>query len=297
MTRLDEDAADAEGVVGWTVPARDALRADRGLDLRSVDRNGTPGFVGDKAAGRAALAARGETLSVLQEKLFAHGRTGGDRSVLLVLQGMDTAGKGGVVRHVLGMVDPQGVALRAFAAPTAQEREQHYLQRIRDALPAPGRIGVFDRSHYEDVLIVRVEDLVPRSEWEQRYDEIVAFEQEVAARGTVVVKVLLAVSYEEQAARLRKRLERPDKHWKYDPSDVDGRLRWDDYDEAYQTVLDRTSTAAAPWHVVPADRKWFARLAVTELLVEALEELDLQWPTVDLDVAAELARLEATVHP
>jgi PPK2 family polyphosphate:nucleotide phosphotransferase len=282
--------------VGWTVPAQEALRADRGLDLTTLDRNGTPGFVGDKAAGRDAMAARGEALSVLQEKLFAHGRTGGGRSVLLVLQGMDTAGKGGVVRHVLGMVDPQGVALRAFGAPTAQEREQHYLQRIRDALPAAGRIGVFDRSHYEDVLIVRVENLVPAAEWERRYDEIVAFEEEVAARGTAIVKVLLAVSYEEQAERLRKRLERPDKHWKYDPADVDARLRWDDYQKAYQAVLDRTSTDAAPWHVVPADRKWFARLAVTELLVEALEGLDLRWPRVELDVAAELARLEATAR-
>ncbi|EYR62709.1 polyphosphate kinase, partial [Actinotalea ferrariae CF5-4] len=267
-----------------------------GLDLATVDRRGTPGFAGGKAEGAAAMAARGAALSELQEKLYAHGRTGGDRSVLLVLQGMDTAGKGGVVRHVLGMVDPQGVALRAFGPPTPQEATQHYLERIRAALPAPGRIGVFDRSHYEDVLVVRVEGLVPPEEWERRYAEIVAFEEEVAARGTTIVKVVLAVSYEEQAARLRERLERPEKHWKYNPGDIDARLRWDDYQEAYQAVLDRTSTDAAPWYVVPADRKWFARLAVTELLVDALDGLGLDWPRVDLDVPGELARLDATAR-
>lgn len=293
------DGGAASPADGWTTPAHEALRAGPGgtIDLGALDRDGTPGFVGGKTAGRAAMAARGKTLSELQEQLYAHGRTGGDRSVLLVLQGMDTAGKGGVVRHVLGMVDPQGVALRAFGPPTAQEAQHHYLQRIRDALPAPGRIGVFDRSHYEDVLVVRVEELVPRSQWERRYDEIVAFEEEVVARGTALVKVMLAVSYEEQGRRLRERLERPDKHWKYNPGDIDARLRWDDYQEAYQAVLDRTSTEAAPWYVVPADRKWFARLAVTELLVEALEGLGLDWPQVDLDVEAELARLDATARP
>ncbi|WP_225754424.1 PPK2 family polyphosphate kinase [Actinotalea sp. Marseille-Q4924] len=297
--RGDDSAGTGAGTTtppGWSVPAHEALRAGPGFDLAGMDRRGTPGFDGDKAQGRTAMAARGETLSELQEKLYAHGRTGGDRSVLLVLQGMDTAGKGGVVRHVLGMVDPQGVSLRAFGPPTPQEAAQHYLERIRAALPAPGRIGVFDRSHYEDVLVVRVENLVPRSEWKGRYDEIVAFEEEVAARGTVVVKVMLTVSYEEQAARLRERLERPEKHWKYNPGDIDARLRWDDYQEAYQAVLDRTSTDEAPWYVVPADRKWFARLAVTELLVEALEGLGLDWPEVHLDVETELARLDATAR-
>src|SRR5699024_2243454 len=142
--------------------------------------------------------------------LFAHGRTGGDRSVLLVLQGMDTAGKGGIVRHVLGMVDPQGVALRSFGVPTAEEARHHYLWRIRRALPRPGYIGVFDRSHYEDVLVVRVEELVPPEAWERRYDEINAFEAKAVAAGTTVVKVMLAVSPEEQTERLRERLVRPD---------------------------------------------------------------------------------------
>ncbi|NCT90946.1 polyphosphate kinase 2 family protein [Cellulomonas sp. APG4] len=277
----------------WDVPARAALAAD-GLDLTALDRRSTPGWSGDKAAGRARTVNRGARMSELQELLYAHGRSGGERSVLLVLQGMDTAGKGGIVRHVLGMVDPQGVALRSFGVPTAEERTQHYLWRIRNALPRPGAIGVFDRSHYEDVLVVRVEDLVPRDVWEPRYDEINAFEAELVEAGTVVVKVMLAISPEEQAERLRERLERPDKYWKYNPGDIDARERWHDYTAAYQAVLDRTSTAHAPWYVVPADRKWYARLAVTELLTDALLGLGLSWPPADFDVATELARLDAS---
>jgi PPK2 family polyphosphate:nucleotide phosphotransferase len=280
----------------WHTPAHEALRADPGTDVTAVDGRSTPGWTGGKKAGRSYMQAQGERLAELQEKLYAHGRTGGDRSVLLVLQGMDTAGKGGVVRTVMGMVDPQGVALRAFGVPTPEEAEQHYLWRIRRALPPGGAIGVFDRSHYEDVLVVRVEELVPPQEWRPRYDEIVAFEEEVVASGTVLIKVMLSVSWEEQARRLQRRLDRPDRHWKYDPSDIDARFRWADYQAAYQDVVDRTSTDHAPWYVVPADRKWFSRLAVTELLLGALEGMGLDWPRTDLDVAAESRRLAETLE-
>ncbi|MCL3862231.1 PPK2 family polyphosphate kinase [Actinotalea sp. K2] len=280
----------------WEMSPAAALRVTPGFDLAGLDHSATPGWSAGKKEGRAATGDRGEIMSDLQERLFAHGRSGGDRSVLLILQGMDTSGKGGVVRHVLGMVDPQGVALRSFAAPTPQEAAEHYLERVRRSLPRPGYIGVFDRSHYEDVLIVRVEELVPRSGWEPRYDEINAFEEEVAAAGTTIVKVLLAVSPDEQAERLRRRLERLDKHWKYDPADIDARERWPEYLEAYQAVLDRTSTPTAPWHVVPADRKWYARLAVTELVTRALDDLHLTWPTAGFDPQVELARLEASTH-
>lgn len=282
---------------GWTTPAHEALRAGPGFDLAALDSAATPGWTGDKDAAEDHLAERGERLSELQELLFAHGRSDGTRAVLLVLQGLDTAGKGGIVRHVLGMVDPQGVALRSFGVPTPEERAQHYLWRIRAALPRPGYIGVFDRSHYEDVLVARVAGLVPPEVWGARYDEINAFEEEVEAAGTVVVKVMLAISPQEQAERLRERLERPDKHWKYNPGDLDVRAQWPAYEEAYQAVLDRTSTDLAPWFVVPADRKWYARLAVTELLIEALEGLDLTWPEADFDVTAERARLDASVVP
>ena len=284
------------GKHGWTTPAHEALRV-ASLDLGALDRASTPGWTGDKEAAEDHLAERGERLSELQELLFAHGRSDGTRAVLLVLQGLDTAGKGGIVRHVLGMVDPQGVALRSFGVPTPEEKAHHFLWRIRAALPRPGYIGVFDRSHYEDVLVARVAGLVPSEVWEARYDEINAFEAEVEAAGTVVVKVMLAISPQEQAERLRERLERPDKHWKYNPGDLDVRAQWPAYEEAYQAVLDRTSTDGVPWFVVPADRKWYARLAVTELLIEALESLDLTWPEADFDVAAERTRLDASIVP
>ena len=178
----------------WSTSPAQALRVGPGFDLAAVDLSATPGWEHDEDAADKRLLADGEHLSEDQERLFAHGRSGGTRSVLLVLQGMDTAGKGGIVRHVLGLVDPQGVQLRSFGVPTEKERSQHYLQRIREALPTPGRIGVFDRSHYEDVLVVRVNELVPREVWEPRYDEINAFEREVVDAGTVIVKVALLVS-------------------------------------------------------------------------------------------------------
>ncbi len=294
-----EKAAQAQVAADASVAARrdaaiELLRVRPGFRLSDLDAASTPGFEGSRKDGERALAAIGEQLSDLQERLFAHGRTGGDRSVLLVLQGLDTAGKGGIVRHVLGLVDPQGVALRSFGVPTPEERRHHYLWRIRRALPPAGRIGVFDRSHYEDVLVVRVDELVAPDVWGKRYDEINAFEAKVAAAGTTVVKVALWVSADEQYARLHERLTRPDKHWKYNPSDVDVRTRRPLYEAAYQDVLDRTSTEVAPWYVVPADNKWYARLAVSALLHRALSDLDLGWPTADYDVEAELARLEAT---
>ena len=278
----------------WSAPAHEVLRATSGFDLAGLDRRATPGWRDGKKAAVARLNNRMARMSELQERLFAHGRSDGTRSVLLVLQGMDTAGKGGIVRHVIGAVDPQGVLLRSFGVPTHEELSHHYLWRIRNALPRPGYIGVFDRSHYEDVLVVRVAELVPPDVWEPRYDEINAFEAEVTAAGTTVVKVLLAVSAREKAARLRERLERPDKHWKYNPGDIDAREQWDAYTGAYQAVLDRTSTDVAPWYVVPADRKWYARLAVSELLTRALKDLGLSWPLADFDVPTELARLAAS---
>ncbi|MFI2365013.1 PPK2 family polyphosphate kinase [Promicromonospora sp. NPDC019610] len=278
----------------WETPAADVLRWVRGTDLSALDQAGTPGWAGDRADGEKLMAARGEELADLQERLFAHGRTGGDRSVLLVLQGLDTSGKGGIVRHVVGMVDPQGVMHRGFGVPTPEEQQHDYLWRIRNALPRPGYLGVFDRSHHEQVLVVRVDRLEPVRVWRKHFAELNAFEAEVAASGTVIVKVTLVVSPDEQKKRLAKRLERPDKHWKYNPSDIDVRLKLPEYLAAYQEMLDRTSTKEAPWYVVPADRKWYARLAVTELLTDALRSLDLGWPPADFDVAAEKARLAAT---
>lgn len=285
---------DAAKHPGWKKPPLEALRAPAGLDLAAFDRAATPGWKHGKQAGEDMVARHADELSELQERLFAEGRSGGSRSVLLVLQGMDTAGKGGIVRHVVGLVDPQGVAHRSFGVPTPEEARHHYLWRIRRSLPRPGFIGVFDRSHYEDVLVVRVDGLVPPEVWEKRYDEINRFEERLVESGTRIVKVALLVSPEEQKARLLERLDRPDKYWKYNPGDVDSREKWPAYQEAYQAVLDRTNTEVAPWYAVPADRKWFARLAVSELLLEALRGLDLGWPPADFDVEAERARLLAT---
>jgi PPK2 family polyphosphate:nucleotide phosphotransferase len=270
------------------------LRPKPGFDIRTAHTSANPGFQGDKAAGEAALKSERNELAELQEKLFASSRFGDERRVLLVLQAMDTAGKGGIVKHVVGAVDPQGVAIAAFKAPTDEEKAHDFLWRVRKRLPAAGMIGVFDRSHYEDVLIHRVHGYSTPEAIEERYGLIVDFERELVEAGTTILKVMLDISPEEQKKRLEKRLDRPDKRWKYNPGDVDERKCWDDYMEAYQLVLDRTSTDAAPWHVVPADRKWYARLAVQRLLVEALRSFDLEWPAVDYDIEAEKRRLAAS---
>jgi PPK2 family polyphosphate:nucleotide phosphotransferase len=260
--------------------------------LADVDTSSTPGFAGDKAYAQQALESGRETLGELQEKLFAQSRSGGSTgNVLLVLQAMDTAGKGGIVRHVVGAVDPQGVAHHAFKAPTPDELAHDFLWRVRRELPGPGMIGVFDRSHYEDVLIGKVRRLAPPEDIEQRYADIVAFEDELVANGTTLVKVMLHISSDEQKERLADRLDRPDKHWKYNPGDLEERLVWNDYQDAYETAIRRTSTETAPWFVVPADRKWYARIAVQKLLTDALASRGLDWPVAQFDVELEKTKL------
>ncbi|MDO5499821.1 MAG: polyphosphate kinase 2 family protein, partial [Propionibacteriaceae bacterium] len=189
----------------WSEDPRDVLRVGPEFSIEDFDRRGKRGFTGKKADARRFTQARGKLLSELQERLFAEGRGGGERSVLCVVQGLDTAGKGGVARHVMSLVDPQGVALRSFGVPTEEERKHHYLWRIKKALPRPGLIGLFDRSHYEDVLVVRVDDLVPRDEWEPRFEEINKFEKDLVDNGTTVLKFALMVSHDEQGVRLMER--------------------------------------------------------------------------------------------
>jgi PPK2 family polyphosphate:nucleotide phosphotransferase len=268
----------------------DALRVTKGFVLADVDPSSTPNFEGDKDQGERALAAFEEELGDLIERLHAESTAGGKRSVLLVVQGMDTAGKGGIMRHVVS-VNPQNVKATAFRAPTEEEKAHDWLWRIEKALPQHGQLGVFDRSHYEDVLIVRVHDLVSEDVWSQRYTQINAFERQVIRGGTRVIKVMLHISKDEQQARLQERLERPDKYYKFNPGDVDERAYWDDYMEAYQAALTKCSTVGAPWHVVPADNKWYARLAIQQLLLEAMREMDLRWPGADFDVEEQKARL------
>jgi PPK2 family polyphosphate:nucleotide phosphotransferase len=263
------------------------------VDLTAIDSGASPGFDGKKKAGKAALMALGDDLSDLQERLYAEGvaDVGHGRAVLLVLQGMDTSGKGGTLRHTVGLVDPQGIRISSFKKPTAEELEHDFLWRIRKALPTKGIIGVFDRSHYEDVLVVRVHELVPKDEIEQRYDLINAFEAELAGAGITVVKCMLHISADTQRERLQARLEDPTKHWKFNPNDIDERGHWSAYREAYQIALERTNTEVAPWYVVPSDHKWYRNLAIAKLLHETLIGMNPQWPAADFDVEEQKRRL------
>ncbi|HEY0486354.1 MAG TPA: PPK2 family polyphosphate kinase [Mycobacteriales bacterium] len=283
---------------------RDLLLVPPGgkVDLTAVDPRSTPGLpdrhaVGQepKAWARADVAACRPHLADLQRRLYASSRVAGDpRRVLLVLQAMDCGGKDGVIRHVIGGLDPNAVQVTHFRAPDREERRHHFLWRVRRALPPAGYVGVFNRSHYEDVLVVRVHELVPREIWRRRYDEINRFEAGLAVDGYVVVKAMLHISPEEQAARLLARLDDPAKRWKYDRADVEERARWDDYREAYEAALARCSTTVAPWYVVPADRKWYRDWAVSRLLTEVMDGLALRYPEPPLDVGTERARIAAT---
>jgi PPK2 family polyphosphate:nucleotide phosphotransferase len=252
----------------------------------------TPGVKSKKVAAKD-LAKMGPKLAEFQEKLYAEGRVGGNRRVVLLLQGTDSSGKDGTVKHVVGLVNPSGVKITSFGPPSDEERKHPFLWRVTRALPGPGYLGVFNRSHYEDVLIVRVHDLVPPTEWEKRYDQINAWEAKQVAAGVTFVKVFLHISKEEQRKRLLARLADVRKHWKVNPSDIDERALWESYRVAYGAMLERCSTDVAPWYVVPADHKWYRNWAVTHLLTETLEELDPQWPVrPDLDIPGMIKALQ-----
>jgi PPK2 family polyphosphate:nucleotide phosphotransferase len=237
------------------------------------------------------MIAEGQRLAELQERLYAEGVTGGRRRVLLVLQGMDTSGKGGVIRHVVGAVQPQGVSVTAFKRPTSEELGHSFLWRIRRAVPGPGILGVFDRSHYEDVLAASVRGQAPAEVVERRYREIVRFERQLADDGVTLVKVFLHLSPWEQKERLLARLDDSAKRWKFDPADVDDRALWPAYQRAYESVLERTDTDAAPWYVVPSDRKWYRNWAVGRLLLETMTDLDPRLPEPAYDVTEQRDRL------
>lgn len=261
------------------------------VDLSAIETDAAPGFDGKKADGEAALLALAPELEELQERLFADGTADGRRSILLVLQGMDTSGKGGTLRSTVGLMDPQGVRITSFKAPTEEERKHDFLWRVTKALPPEGLVGVFDRSHYEDVLIARVRELAPPEEIRRRYDAINAWESDLVQQGTTIIKCMLHISAAEQKKRLLARLDDPTKHWKYNPGDVDEREQWPAYQEAYELAIERTNTDVAPWHVIPADKKWYRNLAIGTLLLDALRSFDLSWPAADFDVEHEKQRL------
>ncbi|GAB3075239.1 PPK2 family polyphosphate kinase [Corynebacterium aquatimens] len=276
-----------------TIEEAKKLRVTPDFRIADVDPSSTPGVKPGEVD--KAFNDFDEEIADLQECLYANGRAGNENagSLLLVLQGTDTSGKGGIIRHVVGdAMDPQGVRIKAFGKPTEEERKHDFLWRFEPHLPAPGMVSVFDRSHYEDVLVQRVKQMAPPEEIERRYGAIVEFENELAARGTKIIKVMPHISKEFQKENLRKRIEREDKHWKYNPGDIDDRKLWDEFQEAYEIAMTRTSTDVAPWYCVPSDDKTYCRTVVKSLIVDALRSLNLEWPAPDFDPAVELARLE-----
>jgi PPK2 family polyphosphate:nucleotide phosphotransferase len=252
-----------------------------GFRLRDHDPRDTSGFDGGKSDGRAELARLTTRLEELQEVFFADGRY----KVLVVLQGMDTSGKGGTIKKVFEGLNPAGVRVASFKAPTSVELAHDFLWRIHQHAPANGEIVIFDRSHYEDVLVTRVHNLVPGERWRARYRHICEFERMMADEGTVIRKFFLHISSDRQARRLQARLDDPTKHWKFHEDDVVERQRWADYQDAYEVALRETATEHAPWYVVPADRKWYRDLVVCHALVDALDGLDLRYPEPAVDIS------------
>lgn len=255
-------------------PLRELLPVQPGskVDIGAIDASDTHGHLKDQAD--LELAARHARLSDLQDRLWAEGK----HAVLVVLQGIDASGKDGTIRNVMGAFNPQGCSVSSFKVPTPIELAHDYLWRVHQRVPARGEIGVFNRSHYEDVLVVRVESLVPKAVWSGRYDQINAFERTLAASDTTILKFFLHIDREEQRERFQARLTDPTKSWKFRLGDLEVRKRWDDYMAAYEAALSRCSTEGAPWYVIPANRKWFRNIAVAEILADTIEALDPRYP-------------------
>jgi len=253
----------------------------KGFELAHWDPADTGDFEGGKAKGRAELKELTPRLADLQETFYADGR----HKLLVVLQGTDTSGKGGAIRKAFEGLGPAGVRVTSFKAPTELELAHDFLWRVHPQVPSDGQIAIFDRSHYEDVLIVRVHDLVPETRWRARYAHIRAFEKMLADEGTVILKFFLHISKDEQAERLRARLADPTKNWKFRTGDLDERGHWDEYQDAYEEMVRRTAAEHAPWFVVPANRKWFRDLVICHTLIDTLERLDLRYPEPPEDLS------------
>ena len=232
------------------------------------------GSFADEAEARKELDELRTRLEELQARLWAESR----QALLVVLQAIDTGGKDGLIRKVLSGVNPTGCTVVSFKVPSEEERSHDYLWRIHARVPAFGEIGVFNRSHYEDVLVVRVHELVPRDVWEPRYEQIRRFEEHLVANGTTIVKLFLHISEDEQKSRFQERLDDPSKRWKFSKADLEERRSWDEYEAAFQDMVNRTSTEDAPWHVIPADRKWYRDVIAARILVETLERMDPRYP-------------------
>ncbi len=256
------------------------VKPGKKLHLDEIEAGATPGVAGKKAAEKL-FQPLNERLAELQMRLWAEH----ERKVLVVLQGMDTSGKDGTIQHVFKGVNPLGVAVAAFKAPSEEERAHDFLWRIHQRVPGNGQIAIFNRSHYEDVLAARVRKLVPRPVWKERYQQIVHFEELLADTGTLILKFFLHIGRDEQKKRLEERLEDPAKRWKFRLGDLDDRKLWDDYLRAYEDAIEKTSRDSAPWYVVPADKKWYRNLVVATTLVERLEALDIEMPKPTEDLS------------
>ena len=250
------------------------VRPGQRFRLADCDPDDNSTFDGEREAAEAEFAALNDRLEALQELLHAEGR----HRVLVVLQAMDTGGKDGVIRKVFEGVNPTGVRVASFKVPTAPEMARDYLWRAHQQVPANGELVIFNRSHYEDLLVVRVHELAPEKRWRRRFDHIQAWEQMLADEGTTIVKFFLHISKDEQRQRLQDRLDDPEKHWKFSLGDLKEREHWHDYQAAYEEVIDRTSTDSAPWYVIPANRKWYRDLVICRILVATLESLDMTFP-------------------
>ena len=264
------------------MPERWRVQPGKPVKLESIDPSSTPGAPGGKAETLAVLPALHVELAALQERLWAEHR----RSLLVVLQALDAGGKDGTVRHVFRGVNPQGTRVTSFKVPVGEEAEHDFLWRVHRAAPGTGEIGIFNRSHYEDVLVVRVLGLVPEKVWKARYDLINAFEQTLHHGGTAIVKIYLHISKGEQRRRLQTRLDDPDKRWKFSAADLEALRHWDEYREAYEDALEQTSTGIAPWYVIPADRKWYRNWVVSRILVKTLNRMDPHFPQPMEDLPA-----------
>ena len=253
-----------------------------GARIKLADRDASDTLGIEKDAAAAQLEKNLDRLSILQYLLYAEAR----RSLLVVLQGIDAGGKDGTIQHVMSGLNPQGVRVTSFKVPEGAEKRHDYLWRVHRAVPEFGQIGIFNRSHYEDVLVVRVHNLVPKSVWSKRYEQINDFERMLGDNGTRVVKFLLYIDKDEQAKRFRERIDDKTKNWKFSPADVKEREYWDQYIDAFQDMLHQCSTESAPWYVIPANHKWFRNLAVSQILCEELEAMSLKYPKPAADLSA-----------
>jgi PPK2 family polyphosphate:nucleotide phosphotransferase len=266
------------------------LKPGTKVDLRKWNPSAADEFKGGKDEAAPVLQSLIEELVALQEKLYAEQK----QRILVVLQAMDTGGKDGVVRHVFGGVNPQGVRVASFKVPTPPELAHDYLWRVHAQTPGKGEIVIFNRSHYEDVLAVRVHNIVPEDVWSRRFDQINAFEKTLAEEGTTILKFFLHISPSEQKQRLLDRLKDDTKQWKFNPGDLKERALWKDYMQAYEDVLNKTSSEYAPWYLIPADKKWYRDLVIASILVDTLKQLKIDYPHPGFDVAAMLKELEAS---